>query len=552
MSRMNVLQNNLYSLLIEFDELCRKYDIKYFLAAGTALGAVRHNRFLPWDDDMDLYITRDNWNKLRHVLETKDDVLLNGRSFAYHEATDFYRNPIPRYINNETTTIYKTQALAGKACGQHLELLIMDPMPKGKEAEKEYIDLLRVYTELLSPFFVVCKYLSLDEWKKHFEVYEKYFERANSEGDIKVLEEIANKLQSYSKEESETYCMRWGNVIYTYPKEHLEESRMEMFEERKFPVSKHAESMLRIAYGDDWMYVPEMEDQVVRNPLTNLNTPFKKYTDIYLDKINRNVILEKYRKIKHSNAKVFYNRRKVDMLVAKANVIAKSRHISKKLDGKEEYLQSLLEHKDYLSLSQEFKSYSELQMMGDVKKYNIIVPISDKNFLILLLSLIEQGKYYEANKFLNIRKMQEKELSNELKDIDELINICRELSIARYDNKDIEKAQSLIDKYENKYPELIDIYWAKLWILENKSNHIDDFKEIDRLCDEILGLYPFDGEAMAIQAKAKLDLGNNEEAMNLYKKAIYHTRNGVIWQKVEDETGISRTDIERDLIEGGL
>ena len=42
------------------------------------------------------------------------------------------------------------------------------------------------------------------------------------------------------------------------------------------------------------------------------------------------------------------------------------------------------------------------------------------------------------------------------------------------------------------------------------------------------------------------------EAMNLYKKAIYHTRNGVIWQKVEDETGISRTDIERDLIEGGL
>ena len=148
--------------------------------------------------------------------------------------------------------------------------------------------------------------------------------------------------------------------------------------------------------------------------------------------------------------------------------------------------------------------------------------------------------------------MQEKELSNELKDIDELINICRELSIARYDNKDIEKAQSLIDKYENKYPELIDIYWAKLWILENKSNHIDDFKEIDRLCDEILGLYPFDGEAMAIQAKAKLDLGNNEEAMNLYKKAIYHTRNGVIWQKVEDETGISRTDIERDLIEGGL
>ena len=54
---------------------------------------------------------------------------------------------------------------------------------------------------------------------------------------------------------------------------------------------------------------------------------------------------------------------------------------------------------------------------------------------------------------------------------------------------------------------------------------------------------------MAIQAKAKLECGQKEEAMKLYEKAIYNTRNGLIWQKVEDETGISRINIERDLIE---
>ena len=75
-------------------------------------------------------------------------------------------------------------------------------------------------------------------------------------------------------------------------------------------------------------------------------------------------------------------------------------------------------------------------------------------------------------------------------------------------------------------------------------------EEIDELCDKALKMYPFDGEIMAIQAKAKLDCGKKEEAMNLYNKAIYNTRNGIIWQKVEDEVGISRTDIERDLIEG--
>ena len=43
--------------------------------------------------------------------------------------------------------------------------------------------------------------------------------------------------------------------------------------------------------------------------------------------------------------------------------------------------------------------------------------------------------------------------------------------------------------------------------------------------------------------------GRVERAIEIYKKAIFNTRNGLIWQKVEDEIGISRIDIERDLIE---
>lgn len=62
--------------------------------------------------------------------------------------------------------------------------------------------------------------------------------------------------------------------------------------------------------------------------------------------------------------------------------------------------------------------------------------------------------------------------------------------------------------------------------------------------------YSFDGETMAIQAKAKSELGQNDESIELYKKAIMNTRNGLIWQKVEDECGISRMEMEREIIEG--
>ena len=550
LNRMNILQQNLFNLLTEFDDICKKYDINYFLAAGTALGAVRHHRFLPWDDDMDLYITRDNWNKLRNVLETEENVLPKGRSFVYHENTKYYRNPIPRYVNNETTTIYKTQSLAGKACGQHLELLILDPMPKDEEEQQEFIDLLRVYTEILSPFFVVCRNLSLEEWEKHYKLYQEYYERAENEGDEKILQELSDKLQNYSLEESDRYCMRWGNVIYTYNKEHLEESRIGLFEGREFPISKYAETMLRIAYGDSWMYVPEVEDQVVRSPITNLSMPFKEYTSRYLEKINREEVLKKYRILKHGNANMFYKRRKVDYLVAKVNVNVESKEIIKDLNKKEEYLCSLLEEKDYESILAEFNDFCNLQLRRDVKKYNIFVPISKRNLKTLLLCFIEKGQYFDGNRYLKIYKNQDGTLDDELIEIENLINICRELSIARYDKKDVELVQRLVDKYEESYPDLLDIYRAKIWIMENKAKTEEDYKEIDELCGKALELYPFDGEIMAIQAKAKLDCGKKEEAMNLYNKAIYNTRNGIIWQKVEDEVGISRTDIERDLIEG--
>ena len=49
-------QQALYTLLQEFDRVCRALDIPYVIFAGTLLGAVRHQGFIPWDDDLDVLI----------------------------------------------------------------------------------------------------------------------------------------------------------------------------------------------------------------------------------------------------------------------------------------------------------------------------------------------------------------------------------------------------------------------------------------------------------------------------------------------------------------
>ncbi len=62
-------QKLLLNLLKEFDQFCSKYDIQYWLEGGTLLGAIRHKGFIPWDDDVDVAMTRDNYIKFLAIGE---------------------------------------------------------------------------------------------------------------------------------------------------------------------------------------------------------------------------------------------------------------------------------------------------------------------------------------------------------------------------------------------------------------------------------------------------------------------------------------------------
>lgn len=63
---------HLLTVLSKFEELCEKYDLQYFASSGTAIGAVRHKGIIPWDDDIDVYMLRPDYDRLvslRNVLD---------------------------------------------------------------------------------------------------------------------------------------------------------------------------------------------------------------------------------------------------------------------------------------------------------------------------------------------------------------------------------------------------------------------------------------------------------------------------------------------------
>ena len=70
---LKLLQDKILEIAVYIDEFCRENDIEYCLMGGSALGAVRHGGFIPWDDDLDIFMTPQNYEKFAKAFEERGD-----------------------------------------------------------------------------------------------------------------------------------------------------------------------------------------------------------------------------------------------------------------------------------------------------------------------------------------------------------------------------------------------------------------------------------------------------------------------------------------------
>jgi len=113
-----------------FAQFCEKHQLKYFAAYGTALGAVRHHGFIPWDDDIDVHMMREDYNRM---LMLRDHLPAN---YRISDISDFgYTASFAKFIDNNSS-IWENEHIP-YMLGAYIDIFPLDDCSNSREVLKK-------------------------------------------------------------------------------------------------------------------------------------------------------------------------------------------------------------------------------------------------------------------------------------------------------------------------------------------------------------------------------------------------------------------------------
>lgn len=240
-------------VLLELDKICRKYDIQWFADCGTLLGAVRHGGFIPWDDDMDICMTRENYMKFLTVAEKE----LRGE----YSLINFYKDDgffefLTRIVNTRHINFDKAhlQKFHDFPFAVGIDIFPLDYLAPNPEEEKIWKNMLKIVVGTADGIMDES-HLTIENERQICRVEELCGVKLERNGSLKrQLYILTDRLFSlYGKNEAQDVALMpyWMNEGgHKYPKACFEHRVMIPFENIEIPVPVLYDRVLKIEYGE--------------------------------------------------------------------------------------------------------------------------------------------------------------------------------------------------------------------------------------------------------------------------------------------------------------
>ncbi len=241
-------QDILYELIYSFDDFCQKNNIRYFLGYGTLLGAVRHQGIIPWDDDADIMMEREEYERFQKLIICSPPE--GYEAYSIYNTPGYYY-PFIKFGKKNTLLIEPFGYVPAKGLGINIDIFPIDGCPGDtREQACQYAhQFAPVYQAQLYSYFKKWNRKSRKEKKKflcRFDLWLPFFRklhfkhlyRESSHYSLNDTTFYADLTWSFAPNNDVHYCSLIKEIIRV------------PFGERKLPIPSGYDTILREEYGD--------------------------------------------------------------------------------------------------------------------------------------------------------------------------------------------------------------------------------------------------------------------------------------------------------------
>ncbi|MGX8773423.1 MAG: LicD family protein [Bacillota bacterium] len=517
---MNEKQECLLDLLIEFDQICRNQKIEYSLAGGSMLGAIRHKGFIPWDDDIDVFVTKKNFDKLRKYF---DENKPENREFVHRWNNDRYPMIIARYYSTDNTSLQRATAWDYMPAGQYIDIMIMIPMPDGDSEQDKYLEEAGLYIELNNEYYADNIFRDGRFLRRYrfWSLMKKLF------GKDYVMNHFEKKLFGYDDDTCEYYMISHcvGSVL-KYPRSVVRDTVYVDFESTKVPVCKNYMELFWYGYGPGWRQMPPLDARARHILFDDFNRPYRFYMDDYMRFVDKD---EAFRKAKSSKDHVLEEGRIRNELYSgitgtRCRLFAID--FLKRIEEADLDPNEALKRGEFDKIFNLFLPYNEMQFSTGTKKWDGFVDIGDDLLYVFCCVLTYYtGDYLNAGKLLRMRddktgRPENKKLEELKKTIEAVEELYRALDFEGED-----AVRERIESFEDRDVQ-VDFCLAEMKLLESSAN---DEEGIDRLLETAerrILQFPYCWDFMGYLGRALEKKGEREKAETAFRMMEEMSSNG--------------------------